>query len=98
MVSGTQVTQPPSARFYRHVIGEYELFALSDGGLNYPSAMIFGNVPPDEFQRYGLPEKQVFVPYTILLVRVGGRLLLNDVSSRMHIPIISAGCLTLRAS
>jgi glyoxylase-like metal-dependent hydrolase (beta-lactamase superfamily II) len=81
MVSGNQVTQPPSARFYRHIVGEVELFALSDGGLNYPSAMIFGNVPPDAFQRYRLPEKQVFIPYTILLVRAGGRLLLNDVGA-----------------
>jgi glyoxylase-like metal-dependent hydrolase (beta-lactamase superfamily II) len=58
-----------------------ELIALSDGGLNYPAAMILGQVPPKDAARYRLPEKQIFLPYTILLIRAGGKLLLNDVGA-----------------
>jgi len=73
-----QFTEPPTAQFYRQKIGAYELVALSDGGLNYPSAMIFGNVPTDDAALYNLPEKQTFLPYTILLVKTKDKLLLND--------------------
>ena len=73
--------EPPSAQFYKHRIGEVELIALSDGGLNYPTAMIFGNVPPDGASQYNLPEKQIFIPYTILLVKTEDKLLLNDVGA-----------------
>jgi glyoxylase-like metal-dependent hydrolase (beta-lactamase superfamily II) len=58
-----------------------ELIALSDGGLNYPTAMIFGNVPPEAASQYSLPEKQVFIPYTILLVKKADRLVLIDVGA-----------------
>ncbi len=81
MVEGTQLMEPPSAQFYKHPIGEVELIALSDGGLNYPAAMIFGNVTPDGASQYNLPEKQVFIPYTILLVKTEDKLLLNDVGA-----------------
>ena len=47
MKTENQLQEPPVAQFHRHVIGEVELIALSDGGLNYPAAMIFGNVPPE---------------------------------------------------
>jgi glyoxylase-like metal-dependent hydrolase (beta-lactamase superfamily II) len=73
--------EPPAAQFYKHRIGAVELIALSDGGLNYPTAMIFGNVPPEGVSQYNLPEKQVFMPYTILLVKTEDRLLLNDVGA-----------------
>ena len=73
MVEGTQ--------FYKQKIGEYELIALSDGGLNYPTAMIFGQVPPEGTSQYNLPEKQMFLPYTILLVKTEDKLLLNDVGA-----------------
>lgn len=52
MVEGTQLMEPPAAQFYKHRIGEVELIALSDRGLNYPTAMIFGNVPPEGASRY----------------------------------------------
>jgi glyoxylase-like metal-dependent hydrolase (beta-lactamase superfamily II) len=81
MLKGTQVTGPPEAQFYRQKIGEYEIIALSDGGLNYPTAMILGNVPPEAAAQHELPEKQVFVPYTILLVNTDDNLLLIDVGA-----------------
>ena len=81
MMAGTQFVEPPVAQFHRHRIGEVELVALSDGGLNYPTAMIFGNVPPEGASQYNLPEKQVFLPYTILLVKTEDKLLLNDVGA-----------------
>jgi glyoxylase-like metal-dependent hydrolase (beta-lactamase superfamily II) len=81
MVEGTLSVEPPAAQSYRHRIGAVELIALSDGGLNYPTAMIFGNVPPEGVSRYNLPEKQIFLPYTILLVKTEGKLLLNDVGA-----------------
>jgi glyoxylase-like metal-dependent hydrolase (beta-lactamase superfamily II) len=76
-----QSKSPPEPRSYRHKIGDVELTALSDGGMNYPAPMIFGNVPPQEAARLKLPEKQVFVPYTILLLETGGNLLLMDVGA-----------------
>jgi glyoxylase-like metal-dependent hydrolase (beta-lactamase superfamily II) len=81
MVERTQSMEPPAAQFYKHRIGEAELIALSDGGLNYPAAMIFGNVPPEGASQYNLPEKQIFIPYTILLVKTEDKLLLNDVGA-----------------
>ena len=77
----SQYTDPPRAQYYKHRIKGYELVALSDGGLNYPSAMIFGNVPPKNAALYNLPEKQTFLPYTILLVKTKETLLLNDVGA-----------------
>ena len=71
MKTENQLQEPPVAQFHRHVIGEVELIALSDGGINYPAAMIFGNVPPEGAARYDLPERQLFLPYTLLLVRRG---------------------------
>jgi glyoxylase-like metal-dependent hydrolase (beta-lactamase superfamily II) len=73
--------EPPAAQFYRQRVGAYELVALSDGGLNYPTAMILGQVPPKGMAQYNLPEKQIFLPYTILLVKTEDRLLLNDVGA-----------------
>ena len=55
--------------------------ALSDGGINYPAAMIFGNVPPEDAIRHNLPERQLFVPYTLILVRTGRNLVLCDVGA-----------------
>jgi glyoxylase-like metal-dependent hydrolase (beta-lactamase superfamily II) len=81
MAERTQLTAPPEAQFYRHKIGDYELVALSDGGINYPAAMILGNVPPEGVAQYRLPEKQVFIYYTILLVKAGDKLVLNDVGA-----------------
>jgi glyoxylase-like metal-dependent hydrolase (beta-lactamase superfamily II) len=81
MMEGTQFMEPPAARFHRHRIGAVELIALSDGGLNYPTAMILGQVPPEGASQYNLPEKQVFLPYTILLVKTQDTLLLNDVGA-----------------
>lgn len=81
MVERTQPVEPPVARSYRHRIGEVELIALSDGGLNYPSAMIFGNVPPEAASQYNLPEKQVLIPYTILLVKKEDGFVLIDVGA-----------------
>jgi glyoxylase-like metal-dependent hydrolase (beta-lactamase superfamily II) len=81
MVAGTELLEPPEARFYRHRIGEVELIALSDGGLNYPTAMILGNVPPETVSQCRLPETQIFIPYTILLVKTEDRLVLIDVGA-----------------
>ena len=79
MVAGTRSVEPPAARFHRHSIGEVELIAHSDGGLNFPTAMILSNVPPVAATRYNLPTKQTFLSYTILLVKTEDKLLLNDV-------------------
>jgi glyoxylase-like metal-dependent hydrolase (beta-lactamase superfamily II) len=76
-----QLFEPPMARFYRQKIGDYELIALSDGGLNYPAGIIFGNVPKEEYSIRALPEKQVFLPYTILLIKTIDRALLIDVGA-----------------
>jgi glyoxylase-like metal-dependent hydrolase (beta-lactamase superfamily II) len=81
MTKSMQRVEPPAAQFYSHTIGEVELIPLSDGGLNYPASMILGQVPPQEAARRNLPEKQIFLPYTILLIRTGGKLLLNDVGA-----------------
>jgi len=81
MVGGIQLKEPPAAQFYKHRIGEVEFIAISDGGLNYPTAMILGNVPPEGVALYNLPEKQMFIPYTILLVKTDGKLVLNDVGA-----------------
>jgi glyoxylase-like metal-dependent hydrolase (beta-lactamase superfamily II) len=81
MIEKSRPLEPPAAQFYRHEIGEVELIALSDGGLNYPVAMIFGNVPPEAAARYNLPEVQWFSPYTILLVKMDDTLVLNDVGA-----------------
>ena len=81
MVTGTQDTELPAARFHRQAIGEVELIALSDGGLNYPTAMILGRVPPDRASQHDLPETQMLIPYTVLLVKTGDKLLLNDVGA-----------------
>ncbi len=81
MVAGTRLREPPTAQFYKHRIGDVELIALSDGGLNYPTAMMLGNVPPEGVALYNLPEKQIFIPYTILLIKTKDSLVLNDVGA-----------------
>jgi glyoxylase-like metal-dependent hydrolase (beta-lactamase superfamily II) len=81
MTQETRTGERPEARFYRHNIGEVELVALSDGGLNYPAAIALGNVPPQEIAQHNLPTAQIFIPYTILLIKTGGRLLLTDVGA-----------------
>jgi glyoxylase-like metal-dependent hydrolase (beta-lactamase superfamily II) len=43
--------------------------------------MIFGNVPPETAPKYDLPEKQVFIPYTILLVKKEDGFVLMDVGA-----------------
>ena len=68
-------------RFYKTEVGDCELIALSDGGLNYSASMIFGNVPKEEASELGLPERQVLIPYTILLIRTADRALLVDVGA-----------------
>jgi glyoxylase-like metal-dependent hydrolase (beta-lactamase superfamily II) len=73
--------EPPAARSYTQKFGNYELIALSDGGLNYPAAMIFGNVPPEGKTHYNLPETRTFLPYTILLIKTQDNLLLVDVGA-----------------
>jgi glyoxylase-like metal-dependent hydrolase (beta-lactamase superfamily II) len=74
-------TEPSEARFYKHKIGAVELIALSDGGINYPGPLMLGNVPPEGVAEYGLPEKQIFSDYTILLIKAGDKLVLNDVGA-----------------
>jgi glyoxylase-like metal-dependent hydrolase (beta-lactamase superfamily II) len=43
--------------------------------------MILGKVPPEGVERYGLPSAQIFITYTILLIKTGDRLVLNDVGA-----------------
>lgn len=76
-----QPLAPPVAQFHRQVLGEVELIALSDGGINYPAAMIFGNVPPEDAAHDDLPERQVFLAYTLLLIKRGRSLTLCDVGA-----------------
>ena len=76
-----QPTEPLVAQFSKQELGDYELIALSDGGLNYPAAMIFGNVPSEASSQRNLPEKQVFMPYTALLIKTKDKLLLVDVGA-----------------
>ena len=81
MVEGTQRMEPPAPQYYRHRIDQVELIALSDGGINYPTAMILGNVPAEAMTQYHLPEKQIFLPYTILFVKMGDKGVLMDVGA-----------------
>jgi glyoxylase-like metal-dependent hydrolase (beta-lactamase superfamily II) len=81
MVESYLRMEPPAARFHSERIEPYELIALSDGGINYPAAMILGNVPPEGVAQYALPERQIFIPYTILLVRTEDHLVLMDVGA-----------------
>ena len=81
MAEGTPFVDTPVAQSYKHRVGAVELIALSDGGINYPAAMILGNVPPEGVSQYNLPEKQIFLPYTILLIKTEDGLLLNDVGA-----------------
>jgi glyoxylase-like metal-dependent hydrolase (beta-lactamase superfamily II) len=81
MVERTHSAGPPTARFYKHRIGDVELIALSDGGLNYPTAMILGNVPPEAVAQYHLPKKQIFIRYTVLLIKTKDKLVLIDVGA-----------------
>lgn len=76
-----QQLAPPVAQFHKQVLGQVELIALSDGGINYPAAMIFGNVPPEDGAHYDLPERQVFLAYTLLLIKKGCSLTLCDVGA-----------------
>jgi glyoxylase-like metal-dependent hydrolase (beta-lactamase superfamily II) len=80
-MKGKQPLEPPAAQFYKQAIDGYELIALSDGGLNYPTTMILGNVPPEGASQYDLPERQMFIPYTLLLIRTEDSLVLNDVGA-----------------
>jgi hypothetical protein len=73
MVQVFQYLEAPEPRSHRQTVGQYELVALSDGALNYPTRMIFGNVPDEAAAQLGLPSAQVTVPYTILLVEVAGK-------------------------
>jgi glyoxylase-like metal-dependent hydrolase (beta-lactamase superfamily II) len=77
----TLAGQVPEAQFFRRKIGPFEILALSDGGLNYPAPMILGNVPASQAALRNLPDKQVFIWYTIMLIKAGDRLLLNDVGA-----------------
>lgn len=79
MIKETQ--ERPVAQFYRHRVGEVELIALNDGGMNYPGPVIFGKVPPEGVAQYKLPAAQIFIPYTILLIKTQGKLILNDVGA-----------------
>jgi glyoxylase-like metal-dependent hydrolase (beta-lactamase superfamily II) len=81
MVTNARRGAVPEPRFYRQRVGEVELVSLSDGVLNYPARMILGYVPPDRARLLGLPDKQIAIPYTILLIEAEGRLLLNDVGA-----------------
>ena len=81
MLKGNERVEPPEAQFYTHRLGEVELVVLSDGGLNYPFDTILGNVPAEAISSYNLPQKQIFIWYTILLARAGGKLLLMDVGA-----------------
>ena len=80
-MKSTQQTDTPIARSHTLALGDFELIALSDGGVNYPAPMILGNVPPREAENRGLPTKQLFVPYTILLIRTGEQNILVDVGA-----------------
>ena len=81
MKEETLITEPPEPQFCKKQVGEFELIALSDGGLNYSAAMILDNIPPEVASQYNFPEKQIFVPYTILLIKTNGTLLLCDVGA-----------------
>ena len=73
--------EPPGARIHTETLGEIKLVSISDGGINYPAKMIFGNVPSDQAECLGVPEKQVFVQYTIQLIQTPDRLILVDVGA-----------------
>jgi glyoxylase-like metal-dependent hydrolase (beta-lactamase superfamily II) len=81
MMESYQRLEPPVAQSHPERIGPYELISLIDGGINYPAAMILGNVPPEGVAQYALPETQIFIPYTILLVRTEDHLVLMDVGA-----------------
>jgi glyoxylase-like metal-dependent hydrolase (beta-lactamase superfamily II) len=75
------ITKPPEPRFFKKQLGEYELISISDGGLNYAIDMILDRIPQDLISQYNFPEKQIFIPYTILLIKTKDTLILCDVGA-----------------
>jgi glyoxylase-like metal-dependent hydrolase (beta-lactamase superfamily II) len=75
------ITKPPEPQYFKKQLGEFELISISDGGLNYPVDMVLANIPPENASKYNFPEKQMFFPYTILLIKTKDTLLLCDVGA-----------------
>lgn len=80
----TPTLSGPQVAFYRFRIGDIEALALSDGGFAVPPAdSPFGVGEPREkiaeaLDAALLPADKVHVPFTVLLVRIGGELILVD--------------------
>lgn len=70
------------ATFERFKLGNFEYVSLSDGGLNYPVASLFKNVPLERAEailhEFGLPTTHVYLPYTLLYVDTGAHRVLVD--------------------
>ncbi|MBN2103031.1 MBL fold metallo-hydrolase [bacterium] len=75
------IAKAPNPQFFKKQMGDVELIAISDGGLNYDIDMILGRIPQDQVSQYNFPEKQIFLPYTILLIKTKDTLLLCDVGA-----------------
>ena len=75
------IAKPPEPQFFKKQMGEVELIAISDGGLNYSIDMILDKIPQDRASQYNFPEKQIFIPYTVLLIKTNDTLFLCDVGA-----------------
>lgn len=68
--------------FERFKVGDFECVSLSDGGLNYPVASLFKDVPLERaeaiLREFGLPTTHVYLPYTLLYVDTSAHRVLVD--------------------
>ena len=68
--------------FYRFKLGDFDCACISDGGVNYPVAGFFKDLPPERaeaiLREHGLPTTHVYTPYTLLYVDTGTHKALID--------------------
>lgn len=71
--------------FYQFQVGDFECFALCDGGAKYSLESMVMNAPPSEVQAYlqthGLPTEFIVTPYTYLYVNTGKHKVLVDMGA-----------------
>lgn len=71
--------------FYPFRIGDFECFALCDGGAKYTLESMVTNAPRSEVQEYlqthGLPTESIVTPYTYLYVNMGKYKVLVDMGA-----------------
>lgn len=63
-------------------VGNFDCVSLSDGGLNYPVASLFKDVPLERaeaiLREFGLPTSHIYLPYTLLYIDTSRHRILVD--------------------